>query len=60
MRHPCQALPCGDNGNELAFTVQGALGAETNPGFSSAVTMSGSVRVSETGTPPDDVIEDEN
>ena len=45
-------LPCGDDGDELAFTINGALGAETFPGFASAVTVSGSVRVAETGEPP--------
>lgn len=49
-----ESLPCSADSNELAFTINGALGAETNPGFTSAVTVDGTLRVAETGEPPED------
>jgi len=48
-----ESVPCGDDNADLAFTVDGAIGAETNPGFISATEVTGSLRIAETGEPPD-------
>lgn len=46
------AVPCVGQGDVLDLTIDGALGAETNPGFISATLIEGGVRLGVTGPPP--------
>lgn len=45
------AIPCQGGGDKLSFTVDGRIGAETNPGFRSAAGISGSF-TGTVGDPP--------
>ncbi len=36
-----ETIPCGDGGDELALVAEGAIGAETNPGYRAALSIVG-------------------
>ncbi len=46
-----EAMPCRGEGDVLALTVDGALGAETDPGYRAAAQVSGTMRMTVTGPP---------
>ncbi len=48
-----ESVPCGEGGDTLSFTIDGGLGAETNPGFAAAVRVAGEVEIVQNGQPPD-------
>ena len=45
------ALPCRGEGDVLAVSIDGAIGAETNPGYIAAATVNGRVQMTVTGPP---------